>query len=173
MARLLQTRITHLQMTEPTHWHQPAPLKPRLAMMCAPNIPLSFYRYLYEQVGKPHHWSLRRNMDDERLAQEIHAETTRIHVLYADGSPAGFFELDQSALPDCNEIVYLGLAPEFQGQGLGRFLLSEAIAAAWEERPACIRIQTNTLDNPRALGLYQLAGFVPCGWEEDEIEAWE
>lgn len=173
MARRLKARITFLEMGEPTGWYRPAPLTPRLALMRTIAIPLPFYRYLYEQVGKPHHWSLRRNLDDHSLAEVIHSQMCRIHVLYADGSPAGFFELDLSPMPQSVEIVYLGLAPEFQGMGLGGFLLSEAIAAAWEERPGKIRIQSNTLDSPKALRLYQLAGFVPCGWREEEIEAWE
>ncbi len=172
MARKLLTRITYLEMAAPTGWHHPAPLTPRLALMRAPAMPVHFYRYLYEQVGKPHHWCLRRHLDDERLAAEIHDEACQLQVLYADGAPAGFFELDLQ-LPDRVEIRYLGLVREYQGLGLGRFLLSEAIAAAWNERPEKLTIETNTLDSARALRLYQLAGFVPCGWREAEIEAWD
>jgi GNAT superfamily N-acetyltransferase len=173
MARKLLTRVTCLEMRQPSAWHCPAPLTPRLALMRAPGMPLAFYRYLYEQVGREHHWSLRRNLADDALAAAIHADCCRIHILYADGSPAGFFELDLAGLPESAAIVYLGLTPDFQGIGLGRFLLSEALAAGWEEQPQRLTIETNTLDNPRALRLYQLAGFVPCGWREEEIEAWE
>ncbi len=135
-------------------------------------MPPHFYRYLYEHVGKPHHWLLRRNLDDETLAAQIHDEATEIEVLYADGSPAGFFELDLSDLPERVEIRYFGLVPEFQGRGLGRFFISCAIHAAWAHDPHIVTINTNTLDSPRALQLYQKMGFVPVSWSEVTIEPW-
>jgi GNAT superfamily N-acetyltransferase len=171
MTRKLKARVTHLEMRTPPARRAAMPSRPRLALMRAPDMPLSFYRYLYEQVGRPHHWSLRRAMDDDTLACAIHARTARIHVLYADGAPAGFFEIDLSGLPGTAEILYLGLTPDFQGRGLGRFLLSEAIAAAWAEHPEKVTIHTNTLDSPRALRLYQLAGFIPVGFEEVDVDA--
>lgn len=171
--RFLTARITHLEMSEHVPAHAPMPMAPRLAIMRATNMPLPFYRFLYEQVGRPHHWGLRRNMSDKALAAQIHAETVEIHVLYADGSPAGFAELDLLQLPASAEIVYFGLVPEFQGRGLGRFFLGEAIAAAWAHDPEKVTINTNTLDSPRALQLYQKMGFQPVAWSEEEIEAWD
>ena len=171
--RFLTARITHLEMPEHVAMPAPTPMGLKLAIMRSAHMPLHFYRYLYEQVGRPHHWTLRRNMSDEALAAEIHAETTVINVLYADGSPAGFVELDMKHLPVVSEIVYFGLVPEFQGRGLGRFFLAEAISAAWAENPAKVSINTNTLDSPRALQLYQKMGFQPVGWSEEQIEAWD
>src|SRR5690606_25264726 len=136
-----------------------APLRPRVALMRAEAIPLAFYRYLYEQVGKGHHWLMRRHQDDEALRADLDAATVEIQVLYVDGAPAGFFELDLGGLPEAVDIRYFGLTPDFQGRGLGRFFLSEAIFAAWAQQPGKVTIQTNTLDSPRALQLYQKAGF--------------
>ncbi|MGH6762891.1 MAG: GNAT family N-acetyltransferase [Phyllobacterium sp.] len=170
--RLLATRVTHLEMTVPAVMRVPTPSGLRLALMRATNMPLPFYRFMYEQVGKAHHWAMRRNVDDDALAEVIHAEATQIHLLYADGSPAGFFELDLSD-EQCADIVYFGLVPHFQGRGLARFLLSEAIAAAWANDPARVTIETNTLDNPRALQIYQKMGFLPVAWREEVIEAWD
>lgn len=146
---------------------------PRLAVMRAAEMPVHFYRYLYEQVGRPHHWLVRRKMSDEALAAVIHSKSSVIEVLYTNGSPAGFFELDLSRLPHQVEIEYFGLVPEFQGRGLSRFFLSCAIWAAWEADPRKIIIQTNSLDSPRALQLYQKMGFVPVASSEEQIEAWE
>lgn len=168
----LETRVTHLEMSgRPPR--VPMPLGCRLALMRAPGIPLAYYRWLYEQVGRPHHWKMRRNLDDADLAAQIHAETTDISVLYCEGAPAGFFELDRARLPDAVEIVYFGLLPDFQGRGLARFFLSEAIQAAFAHDPRRITLQTNTLDSPRALVLYQKAGFRPVSWSMDRVEAWE
>lgn len=136
-------------------------------------MPLAFYRYLYEQVGKPHDWTVRREMDDTELSAIIHADRTEIQVLYADGAPAGFFELDVMSVPTEVEIVYFGLSVDFQGMGLGKFFLSEAIAAAWAHGPSKITLHTNTLDSPRALYIYQKAGFTPCGYSEETVTKWD
>jgi GNAT superfamily N-acetyltransferase len=173
MPRKLTARITHLEMTEPPSQRVPVPTGPKLALMRAVDIPLHFYRYLYEQIGKPHHWVVRRRMPDAELAAIIHSSGTEIEILYVDGAPAGFYELDLSRLPGKVEIRYFGLVRDFQGRGLSRFFLSSAIFAAWAHDPARVTINTNTLDSPRALILYQKAGFKPVGWSEEQVEAWE
>lgn len=173
MSSRLKARITHLEMNNPPASRQPVPIGLKLALMRVEDIPLAFYRYLYEQVGKPHHWALRREMDDADLAKAVHAKTSEIQVLYCSGAPAGFFELELSSVPDAVEILYFGLTPDFQGRGLGKFFLSEAIYAAWMHEPLKVTIHTNTLDSPRALQLYQKAGFAPCGWGEEEVDPWK
>jgi GNAT superfamily N-acetyltransferase len=169
---LVKARVTHLEMDAMPSRRVPMPIGPRLALMQARNMPPAFYRYLYEQVGRPHHWSLRRSLGDVELVAMINAPTTEIAVLYVDGSPAGFSELDLSRLPAKVEIVYFGLAPDFQGRGLARFFLSETIFAAWAHDPEAVAIHTNTLDSPLALRLYQKMGFSAVGWSEEEIEPW-
>ncbi len=172
-TRLLTARITHLEMTARPARRVASPTGLQLAVMRAVAMPLHFYRYLYEQVGRPHHWQLRRKMKDAALASVIHSKSTEIEVLYANGSPAGFFEIDLSRLPYQAEIEYFGLVPEFQGRGLARFFLSCAIYSAWAHDPKKVVIQTNSLDSPRALQLYQKMGFAPVAWSEEQIEAWE
>lgn len=168
----MTARITHLEMTAPPAHRVPMPLGPRLAVLRAKEMPLAFYRYLYEQVGKAHHWLLRRDLGDAELSALIHAGHTEIHVLYVEGSPAGFFELDLSRLPGEAEILYFGITPDFQGRGLAKFFLSEAVFAAWAHEPGRLVIHTNTLDSPRALQLYQRAGFSPYAWSEETVEPW-
>jgi GNAT superfamily N-acetyltransferase len=169
----MKARITHLEMTARPAHRVPSPIGAQLAVMRATDVPLHFYRYLYEQVGRPHHWQMRRTLGDEALAAIVHAPATRIEVLYVGGCPAGFFELALGAAPDQAEIEYFGLVPEFQGRGLSKFFLSCAIFAAWEAEPGKVILQTNSLDSPRALQLYQTMGFAPVGFSEEEIEAWD
>jgi GNAT superfamily N-acetyltransferase len=173
MTRMLSARITHLEMAARPLHRVPAPMGAQLAVMRAPSMPLHFYRYLYEKVGKPHHWEVRRRMDDDALAAIIHATTTLIDVLYVDGAPAGFVEIDLSQAPEKAEIEYFGLMREFQGRGLSKFFLSCAIHAAWQHDPRALVIQTNSLDSPRALQLYQKMGFAAVGTSQIEIEAWD
>lgn len=172
MAEKLHARITYLAMTERPNMAAPAPAGIRMAIMRASDMPLHFYRYLYERIGRQHHWMLRRLQTDEELAAIIHSDKTEIHILYVNGCPAGFVEIDISKLPERAEIVYFGLISEYQGRGLGRFFLSEAVANAWAHGPEKVTISTNSLDSPYALQLYQKIGFTPIGWSEEEVEPW-
>ena len=169
---MLETRVTHLEMRRRPP-RVAMPTGPRLALMRAPGIPPAFYRWLYEQVGRPHHWQMRRGLDDAALRAAIHDKAVEITVLYCDGAPAGFFEIRRAHMPAAAEIVYFGLLPDFQGRGLARYFLSEAVHAAFAHEPEKITLQTNTLDSPHALLLYQKAGFQPVGWSVERIEAWE
>lgn len=171
-GRTLQTRVTRLEMTPRPTYSPPVPAGLRLAIMRTGNMPVHYYRYLYEQVGRAHHWELRRMQSDGEVAAAIHAETCEIHILYVDGCPAGFVETDHTD-PAQAEILYFGLISEFQGRGLGKFFLHEAISAAWAKNPEKIIIHTNTLDSPRALQLYQKMGFSPVSWSEASIIAWD
>lgn len=169
---MLETRVTHLEMrARPSRVAMPTGL--RLALMRVPNIPPAFYRWLYEQVGRAHHWQMRRGLDDAALIAVTHDKDVEIAVLYCDGAPAGFFEIGLAGLPESAEIVYFGLLPDFQGRGLARFFLSEAVQAAFAHAPDKVTLQTNTLDSPRALILYQKAGFRPVGWSVERVEAWK
>lgn len=169
---LLDARATHLEMLALPAMRVPMPLGPKLAVLRARDIPLSFYRYMYEQVGRQSHWLKHRLLDDAALSAIVHAETTEIRILYVDGCPAGFFELDFSRMPGEAEILYFGLAPDYQGRGLARFLLSEAIFCAFAPVPERVVIETCTLDSPRALQLYQRAGFSPYAFSQVKVAPW-
>ena len=56
------------------------------------------------------------------------------------------------------------------GGGLGEYLLAQAIDIAWQHPITKMKVQTCTLDHPRALGLYQRMGFVPYAQTETEVE---
>ncbi len=169
---LITARVTHLVLKNRRNIPTPAPIGMKLAIMRATNIPIHFYRYIYEQVGRKYNWMLRRVQSDVELAMAIHSDKCEIQILYVDGAPAGFFELDLSTLPTSVGVTYFGLMADFQGRGLGRFFLHEAIDSAWSHDPEKITLQTNSMDNPRALQLYQKMGFVAESWSEETIETW-
>ena len=171
--RRLKAHITYLEMQERPRQRIAAPTGHSIALLKAQNMPVPFYRFLYEQVGKPHHWEMRRKMADAALAALIHAPTTRIEVLYVEGCPARFIEIDAALMPASVEIAYFGIIASFTGMGLGKWFLATAIEAAWQHGPKVVVVHTNTLDHPRALPLYQKLGFTPTGRGEEEVEAWE
>jgi len=156
----VETVVTFLEMTAPPSLFVPTPANLRLALMRADAMPVHFYRYLYDAIGRGHAWVDRKRLSDKALGSELSGPGVGIFVLYAGGVPAGFFELDR-----VNERItwlrYFGIVPDFHGRGLGKWLLKEALAEAWRTSPACVRVETCTLDSPRALPLYQRLGFVP------------
>jgi GNAT superfamily N-acetyltransferase len=156
---LLDDTVTYLEMFErPPPLTAPPPLG-KLALMRAETCTVPFYRYLYETVGTPWVWFERRLWCDAALAAELAKETTEIFVLYAGGVPAGYFELNAAERRE-TELCYFGLAPDFIGRRLGPFLLNAAIEQAWSRPIERFWVHTCTFDHPRALPLYQRAGFV-------------
>lgn len=169
----IEITITKLEMTS-----RPAHLRPvlphghdngRVMLLRARKPPVHFYRYLYETVGKPHQWVERRRMTDESLSAIVQDDSVEIFVLYCDGAPAGYFELDFRKKPSA-ELSYFGLMPDFIGRGLGAWLLGTAIETAWSKPIERLWVHTNTLDHPRALPNYQKQGFVPYAQEKTTIE---
>ncbi|MBL4600836.1 MAG: GNAT family N-acetyltransferase [Rhizobiaceae bacterium] len=173
LKKTVEVHVTHLEMTRPPRQRFSVPSKPRLAMMRATNIPTHFYRYIYSQVGRPHHWFLRHKMDDPALAELINGEGCHIDILLADGCVAGFYELSLEHMPERVSLEYFGMMPDYHGMGIGKWFLAEALFAAWQYEPSKVSVNTNTLDHPAALPLYQKLGFSPISVSDDTIEIWE
>ena len=68
------------------------------------------------------------------------------------------------------ELAYFGLIPEFVGRGFGYYYLYHATMNAWAHGISKFKVNTCTLDHPRALPLYQRLGFVPYAREDRYIE---
>jgi len=159
-GRLVPARVTHLEMTAPSACEIAQPVGAQAHIMLVKNCPPHFYLYLYDRIGRAHHWGQRLKAPEENLEHLLRSPKTIIHLLSLDGCPAGFCEMGLNYWPAV-EIVYFGLMAEFQGQGWGRFFLSKMIENGWDFKPERLIIQTNTLDNPKALKLYQELGFHP------------
>jgi GNAT superfamily N-acetyltransferase len=164
--------ITKLEMKA-----KPAALRPhlrhdhdngRVMLLKVKHPPVHFYRYLYETVGRPYVWVERTRMSDETLAKIVQDPKVELFVLYCEGAPAGYAELDFRKDGEA-ELAYFGLINDFLGRGLGSFLLATAIDIAWSKPINRLWVHTNTLDHPRALPLYQKMGFTPYAQEKTEI----
>lgn len=155
----LSVTITFLHMlARPT---KPAPPKPShvsLSLLHAVNPTASFYRFLYDSVGGPWLWYERRLMPEGELIKILQDPKVEVFVLYVEGTPAGYFELDRRN-EGIVDLAYFGLMPEFIGHKLGPFLLGSAIDMAWSYDPEKVTVNTCTLDHHKALSLYQKLGF--------------
>ena len=119
---------------------------------------VAFYRFLYNTVGFEYVWWLRRTLHAAELQALLRDPGVSIHVLYADGEPAGFYELDRRGGAALN-LSYFGLMPHVVGHGLGQRLLRHAVDTAWAEQPPGLTVNTCTADHRRALPNYLGAGF--------------
>ena len=137
-------------------------------MVRAHSPTVSFYRYLYNEVGGPWLWYERRRMSDRRLAQLVQDPAIEVQVLQVGGVPAGYAELDRRT-PGEIELAYFGLVPDFIGRGLGAYFLAWAVHRAWDLAPRRLWVHTCSLDHPRALATYLGAGFAEYSRETVQI----
>ena len=171
--RLLRTRVTSLEMKARPTVLAPIPFGAgTVAIAEVPSMPLAEYRALYRKVGEAHHWTSRL-LSDERLKREIHDGDTKIFVMTVDGRRAGWFELDIRRTVNEVRIVHFGILPEHRGRGLAHVMLSRAIVCAFAGDPNRVTIETNTLDHPAALALYQKHGFRPYALRDVQTPAIE
>ncbi len=119
---------------------------------------LEFYRFLYNFVGKDWNWSRRLLMTDEELLKIIHHSDTEMYILYSDGCPVGFAELDCRNNEEI-EFVYFGLTKNSIGKGLGKYLMNFIIDKVFSRSPKRFWLHTCELDHPKAVDFYQKAGF--------------
>ena len=146
----LAVQITRLEMTAPPKSSLAIPVNIQAAIMRAPKIPLTFYRYLYRQVGARWQWVDRLRMSDEELAAILHNERNDVSVLYVNGAPAGFFEhfrVDDDTIE------------------LSHFGLMEHALAVIGNRPSTLEAQAHLTGFYSRFG-YEVAG---AGYLEDGI----
>jgi hypothetical protein len=156
VARVTVT-VTFLRMDRPPAVPSPG-LPPDYQVVRAMAPTVGFYRYLYNTVGADYVWWLRRTVPDNEIAELLADPVLSIHVLYCNGEPAGFFELDGRGWPDVN-LSYFGLMPHAIGGGVGYPFLRSAVDAAWRLGPRGMTVNTCTADHPRALPTYLRTGF--------------
>ena len=159
--------VTYLQMTDrPT---APVPARPanlNIALLRAEDPPPEYFLYLYQTVGAGHEWTDWLQKSADEVEGFVTNQSVLLYSLMVDGWPGGFFMLDSSDPGTC-DLAYFGLVPQAVGRGLGKWFLATAVDTGWD-LPGTTRmtVNTNTLDHPRALGLYQKIGFVPIRREE-------
>lgn len=168
----LRLVVTFLEMDEPPRRAPASKPAARLALMQAHKPSPAFYRFLYETVGRPWLWTERQGLSDPDLTALIHHPAVAVHVLYVEGVPAGFTEFEWREEGELH-IAYFGLMPDYIGRGFGPYFLDWVIDAAWNSQPRPQKLTLNTcnFDHPKALALYQKAGFRPVrqkqGWIDD------
>lgn len=158
----VEVTITHLEMA--ARPGQPIPRMPAGApsmLVAAEKPPAWYFLQLYNAVGADYEWTDQHDRDAEEVGAFLGDPAVRLCTLLRAGWPHGFFVLDARREAVC-DIAYFGLVAEAMGRGLGSFLLATAVHMAWDHPGTSrVTVNTNTLDHPRALPLYQKIGFEP------------
>jgi GNAT superfamily N-acetyltransferase len=151
---------TYLEMLSPGDLRPSPTPEPEPRIEQIEDCPASFFRYLYQEVGRGFHWTDRLGWTDSTIRRHLATPGVSIWLMSWGAAPAGYFELrghdDRSV-----EIAYFGLLPEFIGKGWGKHLLTRAVRAAWETGTHRVWLHTCTLDHPAALPNYLKRGFRP------------
>ena len=104
----------------------------------------------------------------ERLTQEFYDPNSFFYFLYADGNLAGYLKLNevpsQTDINDAEslEIERIYVSSEFQGTGLGRYLMEQAIAIANERNKKYVWLGVWE-KNEKAIRFYKKNGFYEIG----------
>ena len=96
--------VTFLEMKKQPASYAHVPMNRNVALIRTRDIPLHYYRYLMDRVGRKWHWVNVLRLSDEELAKKIHRPGRDIRVLYLDGAPAGFFDINPHQ-PDETELA--------------------------------------------------------------------
>lgn len=156
----IEVQRTYLQMTHRNELIRARVEDERLRIEQLLECPVSFFRYLYREVGRQYYWVDRLNWTDQQIRHYLSHPGVALWLLSYTASPAGYFELRQHD-DGSVEIVYFGLLEEFQGRGFGKHLLTLAIEQGWQLGANRLWVHTCTLDHSAALPNYIKRGFKP------------
>ena len=157
---LVQVIRTYLELSSPDELRPAAMPEPAPRLERVQECPVSFFRYLYAEVGRAFHWTDRLVWDDARIRAYLDDPATWLWLLTWRAAPAGYFEL-RAPGDGAVEIAYFGLLPEYFGRGWGGHLLTRAVETAWSLDASRVWLHTCTLDHPAALPNYLRRGFRP------------
>ncbi|MCB2223458.1 MAG: hypothetical protein KQH83_04695 [Actinobacteria bacterium] len=159
MAGEAEVITTYLEMREPLQLQVTPPHRAGMQLRLSEPDP-AFYRYLAGRRG------LEADAGDEALVERMTDDDYDVYVLFLGGVPAAVFELDRRT-PDEAELVSFGVLDGFDGRGLDKYVLSQAVETAWGHGPQRVWVRSTNRDDPRRILLLQWAGFTPYRTERE------
>jgi GNAT superfamily N-acetyltransferase len=158
---------TYLEMTDPSQLTGESAPPAGATLVREAACPPALWRRLYAEVGRDYHWVDRLAWTDEEIRRYLNDPAVELWILREGTEVAGYFELRRDSEGGV-EIAYFGLLPAFVGRGLGRYLLTAAIARAWSLGPSRVWVHTSSLDHTSALPNYLARGF--SVWKQETYD---
>ena len=106
--------------------------------------------------------------DRNKLLQEIANPHTFFHFVYQDAELVGYFKVNVEdaqtdiKTSDCVELERIYISEEYQGMGIGKWVLQEVKALAKKMRKEFLWLGVWE-DNPKAIEFYERHGFSKFG----------
>jgi len=135
-----------------------------IAVMREATPTAALYRELYDKVGRPWLWYERRLLTNAALEALLAEPGHELHVARQHDELVGYFELSG------DEIEFFGLTLGFIGRRIGPWLLDRTIERGFARGSGALRLNTNSIDHPRALDTYRKAGFRVVRSETRELQ---
>ena len=165
----IEVTRTYLEMRDPGELQSACSDDPRIRIEQQRDCSVSFFRYLYAEVGRKYRWMDRLPWTDEQIRAYLQSLEISFWLMTYDDAPAGYFEL-RKCEDGSTEIAYFGLLPGFLGRGLGKHLLTWATKQAWAMGTNRVWLHTCTLDDKAAMPNYLKRGFQPFKTEKYPVE---
>lgn len=95
---------------------------------------------------------------EESLRRQMTEEKQTFFIAEVDGTPAGYLSIEPK---EGNEFIFqkIYVVPDYQGKGVGRFLVEQGMAYLKAEYPAPIQITLYVNRDNKAVNFYQRIGF--------------
>ena len=154
----LANACTYLEMMSPPPAIElrPRPAGVRLEGLTGKDA--SRYRTLFRTIGEPWLWGGHLKMSVEQIASMLDETRRETFASANSGGDIGLLQLEYDEKGDA-EIVYFGLVAAAVGNGIGRWLMTQAIERAFTRPIKRLWLHTCNFDHPKALRFYQAAGF--------------
>src|ERR1700682_2834391 len=91
----MEVTRTYLQMESRAELRPAKSDAPALRVDRAMHCPPSFFAYLYREVGRIYQWVDRLEWSDEETSAHLSRPGVTVWIMYYEGSPAGYFELQR------------------------------------------------------------------------------
>jgi GNAT superfamily N-acetyltransferase len=154
----LASVVTYLEMTARPPSRPVPPLRRSLTLARLGATDVATYRALFRAVGEEWLWFSRVLLDDAALQAILQDARVEAYAVRDGARAVGLLELDFRTPGSC-ELAFFGLTADAVGEGVGRWLMEEALTRAWSRPIARVHVHTCTLDQPDAVGFYVRSGF--------------
>ena len=115
-------------------------------------------KFFYKQIGKDYSWKDRLIWTDNKWVKYVKDKNVHTYILKKNVDFVGFFELIHHESKNEIEIAYFGILSEYFDQGIGGFMLSEAIKSSFSFNVNRVWVHTCSLDHSNALKNYLARG---------------
>ena len=154
----LANAVTYLEMTAApaADTRSPAPVGTRLERLTGKDA--ARFLELYRAVGETWLWAGHLTKSVEQIAQALDDPSCETVAAASPQGDIGLLQLEYDEKGSA-EIVYIGVVVGAIGNGIGRWLIEDAVARAFARPVQRLWLHTCNFDHPRALRFYQAAGF--------------